>query len=297
MTTTSPPRATSGAWRDGDPVGRRQFVDLGAVELERGGVLPAVRVAYETWGELNAAGDNAVLVEHALTGDSHVDGADRSRPPDTGVVGRPGRARAARSTPTATSSWPPTSWVAARAAPGPSSPAPDGAPWGSRFPFVTVRDQVQTEALLADVLGIDALARRARRLDGWHARARVGRDPPRAGRDGDRAGQHGIRDGGADRLVPGAAAGDPRRRRTSTAATTTSAAPAPTPGWGSPGGSRTSPTAASSSCTSGSAASRSRPRTRWVGAAAMPWSPTSTTTPASWPGGSTPTPTSSSPRR
>ena len=68
MTTTSPPRATSGAWHEGDPVGRRQFVDLGAVELERGGVLPAVRIAYETWGELNAAGDNAVLVEHALTG-------------------------------------------------------------------------------------------------------------------------------------------------------------------------------------------------------------------------------------
>src|SRR5690349_4448152 len=74
MTTTSRPPTTSGAWRDGDPVGRRQFVGLGAVELERGGVLPDVTLAYETWGQLNAQRDNAILVEHALTGDSHVDG-------------------------------------------------------------------------------------------------------------------------------------------------------------------------------------------------------------------------------
>ena len=38
---------------------------------------------------------------------------------------------------------------------GPSSPAADGRPWGSRFPFVTVRDQVATEAALADRLGIE----------------------------------------------------------------------------------------------------------------------------------------------
>src|SRR6476646_11838909 len=75
MTTTSRPPTTSGAWREGDPVVSRRFVGLGAVELERGGVLPDVRVAYETWGELNAAGDNAILVEHALTGDAHVVGA------------------------------------------------------------------------------------------------------------------------------------------------------------------------------------------------------------------------------
>lgn len=158
MTTTSPPRATSGAWRDGDPAGRRQFVDLGAVELERGGVLPAVRVAYETWGSLNAAGDNAILVEHALTGDSHVEGPTGPGHPTPGwwdgLIG-PGR-------PLDTD----RHFVVAanvlggcQGSTGPSSPAADGAPWGSRFPFVTVRDQVQTEALLADVLGIDR----------WHA--------------------------------------------------------------------------------------------------------------------------------
>ena len=154
MTTTSRPPTTTGAWRDGDPVGQRQFLDLGAVELERGGVLPEVRLAYETWGELNAQADNAILVEHALTGDSH-------------VVGQAGPGHA-------TPGW----WdgligpgcpldtdhhfvVAAnvlggcQGSTGPASTAPDGAPWGSRFPFVTVRDQVQTEALLADALGVD----------------------------------------------------------------------------------------------------------------------------------------------
>ncbi|MDP9365857.1 MAG: homoserine O-acetyltransferase, partial [Chloroflexota bacterium] len=44
--------------------------DLGPMELELGGRLDAVTLAYRTWGRLNSAGDNAVLVLHALTGDS-----------------------------------------------------------------------------------------------------------------------------------------------------------------------------------------------------------------------------------
>ena len=154
MTTTSRPPTTSHAWRDGDPPGNRQFVELGAMELERGGVLPGVRVAYESWGQLNAAGDNAILVEHALTGDSHVVGAVGPGHPTPGwwdgLIG-PGR-------PLDTTRF----FVVAanvlggcQGTTGPASSAPDGAPWGSRFPFVTVRDQVQTEALLADALGIE----------------------------------------------------------------------------------------------------------------------------------------------
>jgi homoserine O-acetyltransferase len=41
-----------------------------------------------------------------------------------------------------------------RGSTGPSSPAPDGRPWGSRFPAITIRDQVLVETLLADTLGI-----------------------------------------------------------------------------------------------------------------------------------------------
>lgn len=40
--------------------------------LELGGSLPSVTVAFETYGKLNAARDNAVLVCHAISGDSHV---------------------------------------------------------------------------------------------------------------------------------------------------------------------------------------------------------------------------------
>ncbi|MDR2378228.1 MAG: hypothetical protein LBD70_02200, partial [Bifidobacteriaceae bacterium] len=54
-------------------MGRRQFHRIGPFAPERGGLID-VTVAYETWGRLNAAGDNAVLVLHALTGDSHIRG-------------------------------------------------------------------------------------------------------------------------------------------------------------------------------------------------------------------------------
>ncbi|MEG0160842.1 MAG: homoserine O-acetyltransferase, partial [Aurantimicrobium sp.] len=64
----------TGAWRDGDAPGNRQFANLGPFDFECGGSLPHVRIAYETWGTLNEAKDNAVLVLHALTGDSHVVG-------------------------------------------------------------------------------------------------------------------------------------------------------------------------------------------------------------------------------
>ena len=143
----------SGAWREGDPLGHRQLVQVGDVPLERGGVLPQVQVAYETWGRLNEQADNAVLVEHALTGDSHVVGpADGAHPSPgwwDGLIG-PGR-------PLDTDRW----FVVAsnvlggcQGTTGPSSLAPDGRRWGSRFPFVTVRDQVAVEARLAAELGI-----------------------------------------------------------------------------------------------------------------------------------------------
>jgi homoserine O-acetyltransferase len=142
-----------GGWVEGDPAGDRRFLDLPAVELERGGRLPGVRVAYETWGTLAPDGGNAVLVEHALTGDSHVVGPAGPGHPTAG-------------------------WWAGLAGPGapldtdrffvvcanvlggcqgttgPSSHAPDDGPWGSRFPEVTVGDQVRVEAALADALGV-----------------------------------------------------------------------------------------------------------------------------------------------
>src|SRR5699024_7447374 len=59
----------SAAWQPGRPSGERKFIDLGSLYLEAGGQLPAVTVAYQTWGTLNADASNAVLILHALTGD------------------------------------------------------------------------------------------------------------------------------------------------------------------------------------------------------------------------------------
>ncbi len=153
---TGPVPAT-GAWREGDPVGRRRFADLGPLHLEAGGRLPHVRLAYETWGTLNAAGDNAILILHALTGDSHVTGeAGPGHPTEgwwSGLVG-PGKAiDTDRYFVVA-----PNVLGGCQGSTGPSSSAPDGTPWGSRFPYLTVRDQVAAEIELADHLGIGTWA-------------------------------------------------------------------------------------------------------------------------------------------
>uniref|UniRef100_UPI0026C74659 homoserine O-acetyltransferase MetX n=1 Tax=Cellulomonas rhizosphaerae TaxID=2293719 RepID=UPI0026C74659 len=151
------PVPASSAWRSGDAVGRRQFADLGPFALESGGRLPAVRLAYETWGTLNEDGSNAVLVLHALTGDSHVIGdADEAHPTSGWWASMVGPAA-----PIDTDEWfvvAPNVLGGCQGSTGPSSPAPDGRPWGSRFPMLTVRDQVAAEVRLADLLGIDSWA-------------------------------------------------------------------------------------------------------------------------------------------
>jgi homoserine O-acetyltransferase len=147
----------SGAWRVGDPVGDRRFVDVTPgrpFALEGGGVLRGVTVAYETWGTLAPDASNAVLICHALTGDSHAAGEL--------VVGRsaegwwnrligPGRAVDTDEL-----------FVVCvnvlggcQGSTGPSSIDPaTGRPYGSTFPTITIRDIVRTQEAVADALGI-----------------------------------------------------------------------------------------------------------------------------------------------
>ncbi len=147
----------SGAWRPGDPVGDRSFVtitDQRPFVLEGGGTLADVTVAYETWGALSASGDNAVLVCHALTGDSHAAGRQGSGHATPGwwddMIG-PGR-------PLDTDRF----FVVCanvlggcQGSTGPASIEPaTGKPYGSRFPVVTPRDMVRAQARLADHLGV-----------------------------------------------------------------------------------------------------------------------------------------------
>jgi homoserine O-acetyltransferase len=147
----------SGAWRPGDAVGRRRFLSFPPdrpFALEGGGLLRGVTLAYETWGELGPDGDNAVLVCHALTGDSHAAGGlDPGHATPgwwTDIIG-PGRA-------IDTDHW----FVVCvnvlggcQGTTGPASPHPDDVrPWASRFPVVSIRDMVRTQAAVADHLGI-----------------------------------------------------------------------------------------------------------------------------------------------
>ena len=157
---TEPSRATF--WRDGDDPGRRLFVALlgpsgAGFALEGGGHLGEVTVAYETWGELNAAADNAVLVLHALSGDSHVAGPSGPSHPTQGwwdgLVG-PGAAIDTERYFVVC----PNVLGGCQGTTGPSSLARDGRPYGSRFPTLTIRDQVDVEVGLADALGIEQFA-------------------------------------------------------------------------------------------------------------------------------------------
>jgi homoserine O-acetyltransferase/O-succinyltransferase len=150
------PHAT-GAWRDGDPVGDRRFAAFGPIRTEGGRELPAFRIAYETWGELSPAGDNAVLILHALTGDSHVRGPAGPGHPTAGwwegIVG-PGA-------PIDTSRWfvvAPNMLGGCQGSTGPASIASDGYEWASRFPYLTIRDQVAAQTRLADALGVETWA-------------------------------------------------------------------------------------------------------------------------------------------
>ncbi len=149
-------------WRhDGDPGGRRfasLVVDDGpGFTLEAGGSIPEVTIAYETWGVLDAERSNAVLVLHALTLDSHAIGPAGPGHPTAGwwngMIGSGAPIDTDRYFVVC-----PNVLGGCRGTTGPASNAPDGRPWGSRFPRITIRDQVAAEVLLADHLGIDQWA-------------------------------------------------------------------------------------------------------------------------------------------
>ncbi|MGV8969457.1 MAG: homoserine O-acetyltransferase MetX [Microbacteriaceae bacterium] len=147
----------SGAWREGDHAGNRHFVSIGALQVERGDTIPVVRIAYESWGTLNADASNAILVLHALTGDSHVTGDPGPGHATAGwwsqIVG-PGKA-------IDTTRWfvvAPNMLGGCQGTTGPASHAPSGTEWGANFPFVTIRDQVAAQVALTDTLGIDRWA-------------------------------------------------------------------------------------------------------------------------------------------
>jgi homoserine O-acetyltransferase/O-succinyltransferase len=130
---------------------------IGRFEPELGERLSEVVLAYETWGELDAAGENAVLVVHALTGDAHAAG-EPSRDHRRGgwwspVIG-PGRAIDTESNFVVCSNV----LGGCYGSTGPASPDPDGGrPYAMRFPVITIRDMVRAQKRLLDALGVRRL--------------------------------------------------------------------------------------------------------------------------------------------
>ena len=133
----------TGAWLENHAPGDRLFINIGDLLLEDGETLEDVTIAYQSWGSLNERGDNAILVNHALTGWSDIPGwwpsmvgaglpfdSDKYFVVCPNVIG------------------------GCQGSTGPSSIAPDGARYGSRFPSLTIRDMVAAEVAFSDLLGI-----------------------------------------------------------------------------------------------------------------------------------------------
>jgi homoserine O-acetyltransferase len=142
--------------------GEVQTVEIGPLELELGGRLPSVTLAYRAWGKLNAARDNAILVLHALTGDSRAAGEGGWWAPligqgmalDTGesfvlcanILG------------------------GCQGSTGPSSIDPlTGRPFAMRFPLITIGDMVNAQRRLIERLGITKIIAIGGSIGGFQA--------------------------------------------------------------------------------------------------------------------------------
>ncbi len=138
------------------PPGTR-WIDLPSpFPMKRGGALHGARIAYETWGTLNAARDNAVLIVTGLSPDAHAAANDAN--PESGwwdaMLG-PGK-------PIDTDRWfvvCVNSLGSCKGSTGPASPHPDdGQPWRLRFPELSVEDGADAALHVARTLGIERLA-------------------------------------------------------------------------------------------------------------------------------------------
>src|SRR5690606_17461026 len=126
------------------------------LELELGGRLEHVAVAYEEYGRRDAAGDNTVLVCHALTGSAHAAGVgERDGAPGwwDALIG-PGKAIDTDRLHVVSSNV----LGGCYGTTGPTSLDPStGRPYGTRFPRYTVRDMVAVQRRLLDRLGVSSL--------------------------------------------------------------------------------------------------------------------------------------------
>ena len=147
---------SSDSVRNAGPLRHVQYIQLDQpLALELDGQLESVTVAYETYGRLNAARDNAILVCHAISGDSHVARHDEQDEPGWwDIAVGPGKAidtdRFFVVCPNLLGS--------CRGTTGPRSINPaTGKPYGKDFPTITVGDMVEVERRLLEKLGLKQL--------------------------------------------------------------------------------------------------------------------------------------------
>ncbi|MEO8926606.1 MAG: homoserine O-acetyltransferase, partial [Caulobacteraceae bacterium] len=131
----------AGADNDG---GSSVFSSDAPLPLDSGARIENLQIAYRTWGALDAARSNAILVCHALTLDQHVAGPHRAsgKPGWWSSLVGPGRPLD-----------PDRHFIicsnvigGCMGSTGPSSPGPTGAPYGLAFPVITIGDMVRAQA-------------------------------------------------------------------------------------------------------------------------------------------------------
>ena len=138
-------------------VDRQSVTFTEPLTLRSGDVLEQFTIAYEAYGKLNADASNAILICHALSGDSHVAGYYTDDPEEKpgwwdDAVG-PGKMFDTNQFFVICSNV----VGGCRGSTGPASFAPDGKPYALRFPVVTIQDMVKAQTVLMDHLGIDKL--------------------------------------------------------------------------------------------------------------------------------------------
>lgn len=127
-------------------------------QLSNGATLDQHQLIFETYGELNASGTNAVLICHALSGSHHAAGihdATEQRPGWWDLAIGPGKPIDTNRLFVVCSN----NLGGCDGSTGPNTPMPGtSTPWGSQFPQPQVRDWVRSQKLLAEYLGISRWA-------------------------------------------------------------------------------------------------------------------------------------------
>ncbi|MHC4068840.1 MAG: homoserine O-acetyltransferase MetX [Planctomycetota bacterium] len=135
----------------------RVVEDSAPLKLDCGKALGPIDVAYETYGELNEAGDNAVLICHALSGDAHVAGYNSEADEKPGwwdIMVGPGKGIDTNRYFVICSNI----LGGCSGTTGPASVNPrTGKAYGLEFPIITIADMVRVQKLLLDKLGIKRL--------------------------------------------------------------------------------------------------------------------------------------------